>query len=696
MITLAILGIISPVLAWPVDHWYAPCSSDLYTNTAYLAYCLEYSLEAGSLYSECMMNDEDYLRTQFTCIEQFRNYTNEAFGHDYGFGTTEESWSYMQAVYNHKKPKYTAREMIDVIARNPVTQTWVEANATGKGAFLHSDLLLNKPVVDGQIDTIWHMTWENRLGGFTVAYVALVLVVQTSFNFLSWVIPSGARVFANNEVARYLRKYIAIPALFTKHRAQPVRLFRYIQLCYPNRMHSLLIFGYVGVCIICLAVHYPVQISPYTYTSPSTYKAGWLGWRSGCLALYKMPLLWLFAGRNNFLIWVTGWQFEIFNIWHRWIARMFFVDVFIHSVAYTVEYAIEDYYTLELEEGWFRWGIAGTVLIGLLCFHATKTLRAPAYELFKYLHIAMAVVTLVATWYHCKDFFYLEENYTTWAIWGFDRAARLLRILINGLNNKAHIKSYPNGFLEINVDYNGALQPSGGSYYFLHFGDPLYFYQSHPLSVVPTGDNKTLKFVSKIQKGMTKKLFMRSEKSGGEVTQRIWLDGPYGASFSIESFREVSLYAGGVGFTAVYGHLIHFLKTHGDLVFHLHWCISTDQVLELFDEEITTLHNHPRVDVTIHLDDKGIGSALSSAGTPPEKKPKSASLDSLSSLNIEKVHFIPDFAKLVHDEITSSTGPIVFFCCGPGPMSDAIRTACAKNLLKTKNYVQYYEESFTM
>lgn len=697
MRTWGALGFTGFASAWPIDHWYTPCFSDLYRNAAFPSYCAGYLFDEN-VYCECMMNNDDYLRSQFTCIEQFRNYTNAALDKQYGHGTTEESWDYMSAVWKHKKPKYTAEQMRALITAIPVTQTWTEANTTGSGAFLHSSALLNEPIVKRQLDNIWQMTWVTRLGGITVAYVCAILAVQALFNLLSWVVPSGARVLANNSVARYLRKYIAIPALFHKNRAQPVKIFRHIQLCYPNRMHSLLILGYIAVCTACLAYHYPVHLSPSSHVTDSTHKAGWLGWRSGCLALYKLPFIWLFAGRNNVLIWITGWQFEIFNIWHRWIARMFLVDVLVHSAAYTYKLHVRGILHIEWGESWFKWGVVGTIIIALLCVHSTKTLRAPAYEFFKYLHIAMAALALCATWYHSSMFFYIEQNYITWAIWGLDRALRLGRIGINGLNNNALIKAHPNGFLEVIVKYNGRIQPSGGTYYYIHFGDPLYFYQSHPLSVIPTDTRGNLRFVAKMQRGMTKRLYDKALSSGLEVTQRIWLDGPYGAPFSIEGFKEVSLYAGGVGFTAVYGHLAYFLRENDDKTYHLHWCISTIQVLELFEEEVMKLHNHPSVNVTIHLDDReGINLAPPSNSQRNKSGRSSiASQSPLHPLNIELVYFCPDFEGMVNEEIASSTGPIAFFCCGPPPMSDAVRFCCAQNLLKSKSYVQYYEESFTM
>lgn len=40
--------------------------------------------------------------------------------------------------------------------------------------------------------------------------------------------------------------------------------------------------------------------------------------------------------RNNFAIWLTGWDFGTYNNFHRWVARIATLQAVIHSVGYTV------------------------------------------------------------------------------------------------------------------------------------------------------------------------------------------------------------------------------------------------------------------------------------------------------------------------------------------------------------------------
>lgn len=42
-----------------------------------------------------------------------------------------------------------------------------------------------------------------------------------------------------------------------------------------------------------------------------------IGDRSGIMAFYNLPLLWALAGRNDILLWLTGWSYrEAKSLWH--------------------------------------------------------------------------------------------------------------------------------------------------------------------------------------------------------------------------------------------------------------------------------------------------------------------------------------------------------------------------------------------
>lgn len=49
----------------------------------------------------------------------------------------------------------------------------------------------------------------------------------------------------------------------------------------------------------------------------------------------NLPILWMFSGRNNVFLWLTGWSFSTFNIFHRHVARVATILAIIHSICYT-------------------------------------------------------------------------------------------------------------------------------------------------------------------------------------------------------------------------------------------------------------------------------------------------------------------------------------------------------------------------
>jgi ferric-chelate reductase len=54
------------------------------------------------------------------------------------------------------------------------------------------------------------------------------------------------------------------------------------------------------------------------------------------MAFANFPLLWLFGGRNNILIWATGWSFARLNVFHRHVARVATLQGIAHSLLYFV------------------------------------------------------------------------------------------------------------------------------------------------------------------------------------------------------------------------------------------------------------------------------------------------------------------------------------------------------------------------
>lgn len=56
--------------------------------------------------------------------------------------------------------------------------------------------------------------------------------------------------------------------------------------------------------------------------------------RVGMLSFGNLPLLILYAGRNNVLLWITNWSHSTFLLLHRWIGFICMLEAVIHSAVY--------------------------------------------------------------------------------------------------------------------------------------------------------------------------------------------------------------------------------------------------------------------------------------------------------------------------------------------------------------------------
>lgn len=113
------------------------------------------------------------------------------------------------------------------------------------------------------------------------------------------------------------------PALFGGRHRQPVGWYTF-----PTRMETVLVASYWLINIIFLVVHHG-EVGKIDGTKL-------IADRAGVLSLWNMPIFFLLAGRNDFLVWLTGWPYGTFHVFHKWIARVSALMAMVHSVAYAV------------------------------------------------------------------------------------------------------------------------------------------------------------------------------------------------------------------------------------------------------------------------------------------------------------------------------------------------------------------------
>jgi predicted ferric reductase len=535
---------------------------------------------------------------------------------------------------------------------------------------------------------------------------------------------------APSKISAYFKRYFLLPATF---RSAHVR--RPFFLSIPLRSQSILIFIYVALNIIFLCVHYHLFAENIYWPEEENIQlTRYIADRSGVLAFAQIPLLIAFAGRNSILIWLTGWSFTTFNVWHKWVARVCVLHTFIHSVGYTV-YAFQEggaamlaYY---YEDVYLQYGavvslisvianVQGTVAACLLCFQAMYVFRLFWYEIFLVLHILLAIVFIVGSWYHVNllEGGHMEWLYASIALWAFDRLVRWIRMALLNISwskgrkaRTAHLQIIgPDAIkAEISVGYNFSYKP--GQYIYVYF--PRFnFWESHPFTIASyelskaNNSQPTVTLLFRTHGGLTRKLQNYLIDGAKELTCLV--EGPYGHYCPVDKYDKVLLLAGGVGITAVFPYLQYLSSLNINRV-HFIWIVRDEDSMRWLSEDIAKLVGYENFDIEIHITKSGAtGPGVvevtkehisNDLGAKPEVgRPESDGQKVESNTTALTRHIHVDSKPCLRDTIAGYAkehGSLAVLACGPDTFVDETRAAVAENVTVAKGVIDYFEEAFT-
>ncbi|PYH96649.1 FRE family ferric-chelate reductase [Aspergillus ellipticus CBS 707.79] len=221
--------------------------------------------------------------------------------------------------------------------------------------------------------------------------------------------------------------------------------------------------------------------------------------RTGVLSFANLPLVWLFAGRNNIFIWATGWSFATFNLFHRHIAWVATLQAVFHTLLYLVIMSQKGNVLRKFRKPYLLWGTAATVLMVLLLPFAVQWFRHHLYETFLFIHILFSIGLLVGCFYHTIIFQghdYWNYLWPAVAIWIVDRLLRLARLVY--CNIRVRVSSgdriqctsssatYDAAADVIRLEVtpgSSLLTPTPGDYYYLYQPFRLTGWESHPFTL---------------------------------------------------------------------------------------------------------------------------------------------------------------------------------------------------------------------
>ncbi|EXJ81391.1 hypothetical protein A1O3_07682 [Capronia epimyces CBS 606.96] len=545
-----------------------------------------------------------------------------------------------------------------------------------------------------------------------------------------------------------VQQYITTPALFRQHSAEPVGW-----CTIPPRLQALTIFGFVVVNVVLSCVDYDIFAGNVRRPNEKEQLTRWIGRRTGVLATANLPLMFTFAMRNNVLSWLTGWNYATFSQFHRWIARMAMTLLFVHAVTYTLYEFLAGgsakYYDQWLE-GYWAWGIVAFIVGCFMTAWASYPVRRYLYEAFLVVHIVLAIVFLVGTWYHLKkqDDEYVMYFWPCVAVWAFDRLMRIGRVLLSNLSTgKALVKYNPqSGLVRLEVPARLAVRPQAGTYYYIYVLHGFKFWESHPFTLsswemneaTTTGplSSGTLSFIIQPQDSFTARLrqfliHKRTSEDGSTIYAspiRVLIEGPYGHSYDLQSHDSALIIVGGSGVTVAVSHL-RSLRESMDKneqmairKVHVVWVVRHQaQFQDLLDLEVASwldasgFHSKIDMQVDIYVTHKGESmissgpdvsekvdgvdnaSSLPPSATGDEKARSTGSTLSTSS-NINHYNYRPSMRQIVLDNarVDGCNGKkMALVCCGPPSMADDVRAATVLAMKDGADGIDFIPESFT-
>lgn len=262
-----------------------------------------------------------------------------------------------------------------------------------------------------------------------------------------------------------------------------------------------------------------------------------VGFRCGVVTIAQIPLIFMLAGKNNIIGFLTGISYERLNWIHRWCARCMLLTATLHMGYFLSAWAPYDFIGYQLKNNKIVWkGLAAWCTLVWIVFSSMTPIRGWCYELFVIQHLVSFALFLGFVYIHTP----IEMNAYVWipvALFFFDRVLRALRVIyanasvfhpsqksqghMDGIFAcKAEFTPLPHNTTRI-VIRNPPISWTPGQHVFLscHSIVPL---QSHPFTVASIPEDGRMEFLVKAENGGTKRFFRHAERNnrGSEGSPR--------------------------------------------------------------------------------------------------------------------------------------------------------------------------------
>lgn len=532
-----------------------------------------------------------------------------------------------------------------------------------------------------------------------------------------------------------MKKYLTFPTLWNNsYHERTYMLWKIIPFNFPLRLNGIIITFFVILTIILGCIDYNVTL-PHPYLSTQYYANLILvSFRTDMMSIALFPLIYIFGSRNNIFMPLSGLSFSNFQVYHKWCAYVSVTLAFIHTIVWSVwAFGAGGPYSAKYSHTYWKWGIAAIAIMITMLFQAEKIIRDLFYELFIFLHQLMALVFIVAMYYHLVTKGWIGWVYTMIAIYSFERLMRIIRIVLNGGLINVTLEQCSETVIKLIIPKPKYVNYPAGSFAFIYFIDPtsiwFYAFQSHPFTILKDyedeSDNLIIHF--KVHKGITKVMLSQILKragSDGKYRCKILVEGPYGITFQrkIPIKKNVAGIAAGLGVCAIFPHMLQMIKLSTvekqQFTYKLNWIVRDVNDITWFKKELLcfiknggqvnvfvtrseSYHNKNDVNFANDIEINKTSSLLSLNKTKEDIKVADYQIRDVGDDGIIIFHLTqrPDLNQMIEREIYESTeqeNGLLFVACGPPAFNDSLRTVVANKLNKDlKIDVSYKSESFT-
>jgi NAD(P)H-flavin reductase len=546
--------------------------------------------------SSCRCNDTAFLGTVLNCVNRYSTGQEDIL---WGYSFVEKFCAYNGNV------TYNSRNLDSIY--NSAVGDLLDPNGVQTGTLLRKAVDVNESTFRQEYMAAATAKNQYRLGSLfgwaLLGYWAIVIFIASAFHFLRSRHRYLLEKWNNSWVASY-RKNISLPAVFRGKHERPFKVFRIFAINAPTRGQSLIVLMYVILSVLVLCFDYQTYTpNPYLHSRQKQILR-YMGNRTGVISFTQMPLVILFAGRNNPLRYITGWSYQTFQIYHHWTARVMVLHGVIHAVCFT-------WLAISTGTVGFRWQIRnwrfGNIALYvslLMLVVASRAIRARLYEFFSISHRTLFLIFLVGIYYHCIDFGWMTWMYISTSMYLLDWMLRIFRTVNLGVITTATFTMCDEDSYRVCIRYpKEKRRASPGCYVYIRILKWNLFWQAHPFTVFQSPDKPdSLQLIAKVKDGSTQRIanYLMAQPCRS-ASLPVAIEGFYGNSARLGSYDNIFLMAGGIGVTAIYSQAMDVLReARSDQCVYFLWVIRNRTPLTWFEAELKQLLEHPNI-MAIHV-----------------------------------------------------------------------------------------------